>query len=104
MTKEEFTARNEYLWNRYNYLKEEVERTWQERKALQEAYAKEVLDASGYTVGQKVIDTEGCPWYVSGAFTMDGDVYLNFNFAKKDGTMSKVSGMGRGMPHIIINR
>lgn len=33
---------------------------------------------------------------------MDGDVRLNFNFAKKDGTMSKVSGMGRGMPYIKI--
>jgi len=104
MTREQFIAQNEYLWNRYNYLKEEVERAWQERKALQEAYAKEVLDASGYSIGQKVFDNEGRLWYVSGAFTTNGDVCLNFNFPKKDGSMSKVSGMGRGMPHIIINR
>jgi len=103
MTKEEFIARNEYLWNRYNYLKEEAEHTWEDRKALQEAYAKEVFDASGYTVGQKMVDNEGHTWYVTGAFTYrDGNVFLNFNFAKKDGTMSKVSGMGRGMPHVQI--
>lgn len=29
-------------------------------------------------------------------------VYLLFNFAKKDGTMSKVSGLGREMPHVKI--
>ncbi len=102
MTKEEFIEKEEHLWNKYKRLKQKSEQAWEDRKALQEAYAKEVLDASGYTLGQKVIDTEGRPWYVSGAFTMDGDVYLNFNFAKKDGTMSKVSGMGRGMPEIQI--
>lgn len=105
VSKEEFIARNEYLWNRYNYLKEEVERTWQERKALQEAYAKEVLDASGYSVGQKVFDNEGRLWYVSGAYVrwrQGGDVFLNFNKAKKDGSMSKLPGMGNGMPEIQI--
>ena len=102
MTKEDFILREKYLWVRYNQLKKETEETWLARKALQESYAEEVLKESAYFVGQEIVDSRGQKWFVSGAFTMDGDVYLNFNFPKKDGTMSKVSGMGRGMPHVVI--
>lgn len=59
MTKGKFSAQDDHLWFKYNQLKEEAERAWQERQALQEAYAKEALEASGYAIGQKVFDNEG---------------------------------------------
>lgn len=72
------------------------------RKTLQEQYAKESFDKSGYMIGQMVPDEDGKIWFVAGAFVSGEDVYLELNFAKKDGTMSKVSGIGRGMPRIKI--
>ena len=102
MTKEEFIEKEEQLWNEYRQKKQESQKAWENRQELREKYAAEAFAASGYRHGQKVVDTEGRPWYVTGAFTMDGDVYLNFNKAKKDGTMSKLPGMGNGMPHIKI--
>ena len=72
---------------------------------LKQDYVEEALRESGYRVGEPFTDNEGVLWYVSGAYVDlygEGNVYLTFNFAKKDGTMSKVSGLGRGMPYIKI--
>lgn len=72
---------------------------------LKRDYVEEALHESGYRVGQPFTDNEGVLWYVSGAYVDcygEGNVYLTFNFSKKDGTMSKVSGLGRGMPYIKI--
>ncbi len=82
---------------------ESLQKCCDDLNELRDNYANETFKKSGYFIGQIMVDRECRHWYVSGAFTMDGDVYLNFNFAKKDGTMSKVSGMGRGMPHIKIS-
>lgn len=82
---------------------ESLQKCCDDLNELRDNYINETFKKSGYTVGQMMVDWKGRRWYVSGAFLMDGDVYLKFNFAKKDDTMSKVSGMGRGMPHIKIS-
>lgn len=95
------------LQEKYDLLikrhKESLQKCCDDLNELRDNYVNETFKKSGHFIGQIMVDRECRRWYVSGAFTMDGDVYLNFNFAKKDGTMSKVSGMGRGMPHIKIS-
>lgn len=95
------------LQEKYKLLIERHEESLQEcrddLKELRDNYINETFKKSGYTVGQMMVDREGCRWYVAGAFESRGEVYLVFNFAKKDGTMSKVSGMGRGMPAVKIS-
>lgn len=106
MKPEEFVNRCNSLQQQQESLREQIQRNKRDMDALCEEYAREALAASGYSVGQAFDDEEGRRWYVSGAYVSrshaDGHVYLSFNFAKKDGTMSKVSGLGRGMPRIRI--
>ena len=82
---------------------ESLQKCCDDLNELRDNYVNDTFKKSGHFIGQIMVDRECRRWYVSGAFIMDGDVYLTFNFAKKDGTMSKVSGMGRGMPHIKIS-
>lgn len=95
------------LQEKYNLLierhKESLQKCRDDLKELRDNYVNETFKKSGHFIGQLTVDRECRRWYVSGAFLMDSEVYLTFNFAKKDGTMSKVSGMGRGMPHIKIS-
>lgn len=104
MTKEQFLE----LQEKYRLLikrhEESLQKCCDDLNELRDNYINETFKKSGHFIGQIMVDRKCRRWYVSGAFIMDGDVYLKFNFAKQDGSMSKVSGMGRGMPHIIINR
>ena len=95
------------LQEKYNLLikrhEESLQKCRDDLKELRDNYVNETFKKSGHFIGQIMVDRECQRWYVAGAFESRGEVYLIFNFAKKDGTMSKVSGMGRGMPHIKIS-
>jgi len=80
----------------------EIMRLRTERDRMKKQYVKDAFKESGCFVGQRMVDRECKLWYVSGAFESRGDVFLLFNKCKKDGTMSKISGLGKGMPHVKI--
>ena len=104
MTKEDYIRQSEDLAERIHDLHEKIREAHQTQRRLDEEYVRDALAASGYAVGQPYTDREGRLWYVAGAYVSIGgsDVRLLFNFSKKDGTMSKVSGVGRGMPYVKI--
>ena len=105
MTKDEFRQSIEGLYAHCDSLEQQLRDTREEISTLKENYALDAMRESGYRVGQPFTDNEGVLWYVSGVYVDcygEGNVYLTFNFSKKDGTMSKVSGLGRGMPYIKI--
>lgn len=105
MTKEEFRQSIVGLFAHCDSLEQQLRDTREEISTLKENYALDAMRESGYRVGQPFTDNEGVLWYVSGAWTDfygDGYVYLTFNFPRKDGSMSKRSGMGRGMPLVKI--
>lgn len=103
MTHEEFNRQIDEYRNRQTTLEEQLANLKSERRAFIDGYVSASFKDSGYAVGQKVTDENGRIWYVSGAHHVNlGFVYLTFNFAKKDGTMSKVRAIGRGEPNVKI--
>lgn len=95
------------LQEKYDLLikrhEESLQKCRDDFKELRDNYINETFKKSGYTFGQMMVDREGRRWYVTGAFESRGEVYLNFNKSKKDGSMSKRPGIGNGMPHIKIS-
>lgn len=102
MTPEEFNKRLEEYRDRRVELEQQIADLKTERQTFINDYVNEAFKKSGYALGQKILDKRSRTWYVSGAHETHGHVYLTFNFAKKDGTMSKVSGIGRGEPTVRI--
>ena len=102
MTSEEFKTEMSRYDETIAEHQNEVFHLRNERDKVKARYVQDAFRESGYVRGQKYMDKEGVAWFVAGAFESRGDVYLLFNKAKKDGTMSKLSGMGNGQPHIRI--
>ena len=73
------------------------------RNQLKQRYVGEAFKASGYKVGQKILDREKKVWFVAGARELSGRVILSLNPARKDGTMAKVTFIARGEPKIFLN-
>lgn len=106
MTPEEFTKGVEMLKSRESECLRLAKEARTERENLAKAYAATAFAESPYNVGDPYRDKDDSLFYVAGAYTSliypDGHVYLIFNFAKKDGSMSKVSAFGRGGPRVRI--
>lgn len=102
MSPEEYKSKKEAYDNKMSGLRDELASLHVEKDNLRERYVREALRESGYSYGQKYIDKKGVAWFVSGAFESNGNVFLLFNKAKKDGTMSKLSGLGNGQPRVKI--
>lgn len=101
-----FVSLCNYKWEQLRFHEKEHNRMFEDLQHLAQKYAEQAFEKSPYKVGQPYTDAAGKLWYVSGAYASyihpDGHVYLTFNTAKKDGTMSKVSGFGNGMPDLRI--
>ena len=103
MTRDEFIKWDNRYAEHADKLQQELYFNKKNRDAMRESYEREAFEQSEYEIGQQVTDELGRVWFVSGAHLMrNGEVYLSFVFPKKDGTMSKVSGLGRGEPYIRI--
>lgn len=106
MSPECFVSLCNYKWEQLRFYEKEHNRMFEDIHHLTNKYAEQAFEKSPYKIGQPYTDAAGKLWYVSGAYASyihpDGHVYLTFNTAKKDGTMSKVSGFGNGMPDVRI--
>lgn len=102
MTPEEFNTAILQYNDRIAEHQNEIFRLRNEKEKFKAKYIRDAFKESGYVHGQKVIDKQGKIWFVSGAYESRGSVNLLFNKAKKDGTMSKLSGLGHGQPYVKI--
>lgn len=106
MSPEEFTMEISRLHSLENEYRKHAEEVRAERKSKADTYAAAALSESPYSIGDPYRDENGRLFFVAGAYVSlihpDGHVYLRFNFAKKDGSMSKVSAFGRGEPRVKI--
>ena len=103
MTPEQYKDTCKVLRNEKKKLEYQIALLKEQEKALKENYVKEVFDASPYNVGDRITDEKDRTWFVSGADELCNHVILRLNPPKKDGTMSKVTYIGRGEPHIYLN-
>ena len=104
MNAKEFNAVNDVFRKKIENLENEIQNLKNERKEFREEYIHDVFKASGHKIGDKITDEDGHIWFVAGARESRGNVYLNLNMPKKDGTMSKVTFIARGEPRIRIDK
>jgi len=102
MTKKEFKKMDHKFEVLIRRARNRLDNLEQGYEALRRVYAEDALAESEYSVGDPYVDKNGVTWFITGAFEADGYVFLRFNFSKKDGTMSKISGLGHGMPRVKI--